>query len=58
MFLFLATEKCGATEVSLEAVGRTDKQIVATQDTDKGTVFRFDNIMPGKYKGRIQTGAK
>lgn len=40
-------------EVSLEAVGRSDKQIVSTRDTEKGTVFTFDNIMPGKYKGTV-----
>ena len=40
-------------EVSIEAVSRGDKQIVATKDTDKGTTFSFDNVMPGKYKGTL-----
>ena len=47
------SEKCGAMEVSLEAVGRSDKQIVPTRDTDKGSTFTFDNVLPGKYKGII-----
>ena len=39
------------TEVSIESISRGDKQIVSTKDTEKGTTFSFENIMPGKYKG-------
>ncbi|XP_061181394.1 BOS complex subunit NOMO1-like [Saccostrea echinata] len=44
-------EKCGGMEVSLSPVSRSDnKQITQAKEGAKGTVFQFENILPGKYK--------
>ncbi|XP_053372624.1 nodal modulator 2-like [Mercenaria mercenaria] len=46
-------EKCGPMEVSLDAVGRMDKQITQTQTSQNTASFTFDNVLPGKYKATI-----
>lgn len=44
-------EKCGGMEVSLSPVNRGDKkQITQAKEGAKGTVFQFENVLPGKYK--------
>ncbi|KAL4228821.1 hypothetical protein ACF0H5_011861 [Mactra antiquata] len=46
-------EKCGQIEVSLDAVGRNDKQITQAQGTQNVATFTFDNVLPGKYKATV-----
>nr|XP_022336385.1 nodal modulator 1-like isoform X1 [Crassostrea virginica] len=44
-------EKCGGMEVSLSPVNRGDsKQITQAKEGSQGTVFQFENVLPGKYK--------
>ncbi|XP_052252971.1 nodal modulator 3-like [Dreissena polymorpha] len=46
-------EKCGPVEISLDAVGRSDKQIAQTQGNQKLSSFVFENVLPGKYKATV-----
>ncbi|WAR04700.1 NOMO2-like protein [Mya arenaria] len=46
-------EKCGPIEISLDAVGRSDKQIAQTQGNQKTSTFTFENVLPGKYKATV-----
>ncbi|KAK3103627.1 hypothetical protein FSP39_020627 [Pinctada imbricata] len=47
----ICLEKCGEMEVSLDTIGRSDqKQITKVKEGPRGTIYQFDNVMPGKYK--------